>query len=789
MIVTSFPDRGARHKTEEDLPLDVLARRIEHATAGEKSGLPLLKCARFGDCRTDKGSLRHNDNVLAIAGIEADYDGEAIGFDAAVAGLSRAEIAGIVYTSPSHAADAPRWRIVCPLSAEYPPAERDRFLDRLNGLFGGIFANESWTLSQSYYFGSVKRNPSHRVAVTAGVCIDQADQLDEGAIGKPRMDRSANGQHHPASRPEDITDARVRGLVDSLLDQVRNAPDGTKHNTLFRIGRTLGGYLHLIGWSEDEAVAQLVAALPPSVEDWQAARRTAADAIAAGLQAPLDLEDRPFTAGRSFGGDPPPPPPPGQGGPEPDDEPEPSPPPDPVSVLITEFNSKFAVVNENGKAIVYAPRHDPILRRRYCDRMAFSDLEKLFCNRFVQIGTTRKGKPIRRRVAELWLNHSDRRQYIGGVAFDPSGGTSNDVLNLWKGFAVRPKAGDWGLLQEHIRDAICGFDSTAFEYLLNWLADLLQHPDKQGEVAVVLCGPEGSGKGILARAVKDLLGQHGLAISNTKHLTSNFNSHLRDVVFLFADEAFYAGDKAHVGVLKAIVTEPYLTIEGKYQNAVQAPNFLHIMMASNEPWVVPASLDSRRWFVLDVNGDKIGNRAYFAAIQHQLENGGYEAMLYDLLQRDLSKVDLRTVPITEALKKQRKLSLDTTHNRWLDCLYRGYVFDSRLGLEDDWQKWHEFLPTEVLYASYLAFAERRRERHPLSREFLGRWIREQGGAQKNRPQGRHAVGEHMVDATTRRVAELLMCDRPRGYHLGSLEAARNAFADTVGFGIDWDDDQ
>ena len=38
------------------------------------------------------------------------------------------------------------------------------------------------------------------------------------------------------------------------------------------------------------------------------------------------------------------------------------------------------------------------------------------------------------------------------------------------------------------------------------------------------------------------MGQHALKISNAKHLVGNFNSHLRDCVFLFADEAFFAGD-------------------------------------------------------------------------------------------------------------------------------------------------------------------------------------------------------------------------------------------------------
>jgi hypothetical protein len=47
------------------------------------------------------------------------------------------------------------------------------------------------------------------------------------------------------------------------------------------------------------------------------------------------------------------------------------------------------------------------------------------------------------------------------------------------------------------------------------------------------------------------------------------------------DEAFYAGDRAHVGILKTIITEPTLTIEGKFRDAVLSPNFLHVMLTAN----------------------------------------------------------------------------------------------------------------------------------------------------------------------------------------------------------------
>ena len=205
-----------------------------------------------------------------------------------------------------------------------------------------------------------------------------------------------------------------------------------------------------------------------------------------------------------------------------------------------------------------------------------------------------------------------------------------------KASRLSPSRGSWKRLQDHILNVVCSGNTEHRDWLMGWMARLVQRPGEQGEVAVVMRGIEGAGKGTLAKALLHILGQHGLAISNAKHLTGNFNGHLRDYVLLFADEAFFAGDRAHVGVLKALITEPTLTIEAKFQNAVQMPNFVHLMMASNEDWVVPASLEARRFFVLEVSAAKANDHAYFAAIWAEMEDGGYEAMLHDLLDHDLT---------------------------------------------------------------------------------------------------------------------------------------------------------
>ena len=296
--VTIFQDHAAATKEERTLPLHALCDLITNTTAPQKAALPLLKMAQFGNTLTDRGSLRHNSNVVAILGLEADYDDERISFDEACGVLLRVGVVAIVYTSPSYTPTAPRWRVLCPLSAPYPPSRRDRFMARLNGLFGGVLAAESWVLSQSYYFGSVANNPFHRVQLVLGTPIDLMVTFDDIAIARPEKPKpSVNGQHGPATHPADVTDARIAGLVASLLDRVRGAADGSKHATLRDVGLTVGGYLRLTGWTEAEAVEQLVGALPLTVEDWDAARSTAAWAVGEGQRRPLTLEDRPHSRG------------------------------------------------------------------------------------------------------------------------------------------------------------------------------------------------------------------------------------------------------------------------------------------------------------------------------------------------------------------------------------------------------------------------------------------------------------------------------------------------------------
>ncbi len=468
------------------------------------------------------------------------------------------------------------------------------------------------------------------------------------------------------------------------------------------------------------------------------------------------------------------------------------PPDDDVTVAIRDMNEKYAVVNEGGKAVIFKFGYDDMLKRSKIDRMSKEDLNVLYLNDKVCVGTNDDHKPVYKTRAALWLSHKHRRQYIEGVTFNPDNKTPRPgILNLWKGYSIEPRQGDWSIMKDLIRTILCDGDQVKHDYLMGWMARMIQFPAQQGEVAVVMKSGEGTGKGTLARALLKIIGQHGLAISNAKHLISNFNGHLRDAIFLFADEAFFAGDRAHVGVLKSIITEPYLTVEAKFQNAAQMPNFLHIMMASNEEWVIPASVDARRFFVLDVSEAVKNNHEYFRNLNDQMEAGGYEAMLYDLMHYDLSQFNVRDVPRTKGLQQQQKLSLSTVDLWWKECLDRGYVYKSKIGLSDTFHRWMDTISPDLLHASYLEFAEKRRERHPLGLEGITKYLIDQG-CTKTRPTT-GIVGEEIRDVPnafggTSRAACAIHKDRPRSLHLGSIDMARAGFSAKTHLTGDWGND-
>jgi hypothetical protein len=180
MDITTFRDKYAT--TAKRVPMD-WEKLVEHVrnpakTYPSKADCPLLKLATFGTKATEAGCLRHDGNIETITGVEGDYDGEVVPITDAAQMMADAHIECVLYTSPSHTPQAPRWRVLVPLSKPCAPAARAAYLARVNGVLGGILGPESFTLSQSYYIGRVAGAP-YQMQQIRGEFVDCLDGLPE----------------------------------------------------------------------------------------------------------------------------------------------------------------------------------------------------------------------------------------------------------------------------------------------------------------------------------------------------------------------------------------------------------------------------------------------------------------------------------------------------------------------------------------------------------------------------------------------------------------------------------
>ena len=439
---------------------------------------------------------------------------------------------------------------------------------------------------------------------------------------------------------------------------------------------------------------------------------------------------------------------------------------------LTMMNDRHAIIgNIGGKCRVIEEIRDDVLHRARITLSSFEDLRNRYSNIMIQVGTTDKGLPIMVPLGKYWINHKMRRQF-DTMKFMPQGDEPG-VYNLWRGFNVEPIPGDCSLYLAHVLENVCGGNQVYYDYIIRWMARAIQFPATQGQVAIVLRGGKGTGKSLFATMFGRLYGRHHLHVANPSHLVGNFNAHLRDVILLFADEAFFAGDKRHESVLKMLVTEDSIPIEAKGVDTEPYPNYVHLIMASNDPHVIRATGDERRYFVLDMGEKNKQDKKFFKALIEQMENGGFEALLYHLQSLDLTGFQVRDVPDTTALQEQKLLSMGVDEEWWFRKLQNGRLLDQDA-------QWNRDAPCDAVTHDFTMYAEKwkfsRRGNETALGRFLSRVCPHIGKNQR-----RITVEEQDERGMVHRVAR-----RAYFYDFGSLDACRESWSKIYGH-IDWQD--
>lgn len=342
---------------------------------------------------------------------------------------------------------------------------------------------------------------------------------------------------------------------------------------------------------------------------------------------------------------------------------------------LQDMNDRFYVVMEDGKLRILEIRKSEDLQEngwvRHSKRDFLECCQSIYHYPNVEVktkGADGKEKAVQVPMAQRWIDNYSvgKRTFPGGLCFKPEFDTEKvgESLNMWRGFAVEARKGSWEKLRNLIFTILCRSDSESYEYVLNWLARAVQKPGEPARTALVFKGPKGCGKGSLGRSFVRLFGIHGRHVSSMDAISGRFNSHLQDCCAMFADEAYWPGNKSHEGTFKALITEPRLHYEAKGLTPTSGRNCIHILIASNDDWVVPAGVEAERRYAVFEALNEILDAEYFNALNFEMENGGLESMLFDLLHRDITKFNVAKIPQTEALVDQKFRSMELVE-QWI----------------------------------------------------------------------------------------------------------------------------
>jgi len=262
MHVTVFADKGgSRINAARQMSFEEIERVIRNAPAKpEKEDLPLLKLATFGETRTEKGCLRNDANVVDVSGIEGDYDGEHVSIQHAAKVLSSAGLGAVLYTSSSHAPEKPHWRVTVGLSRPLEGDTAELQLQRrhwcgvLNALLGGILTPESFTLSQSYFFGPIIGKPDPEIIRLSGCCLDELEEIPTPVY--PSKETSTTHENGSSSHYDSTTDADLRAVI-GCNDEVAQRLGLSRYEAMLKWSSRLA----MLGAAADDIEAALLGAL------------------------------------------------------------------------------------------------------------------------------------------------------------------------------------------------------------------------------------------------------------------------------------------------------------------------------------------------------------------------------------------------------------------------------------------------------------------------------------------------------------------------------------------------
>jgi hypothetical protein len=256
-------------------------------------------------------------------------------------------------------------------------------------------------------------------------------------------------------------------------------------------------------------------------------------------------------------------------------------------------------------------------------------------------------------------------------------------LNLFTGYKAKltEEKHDISFLLNHIRDLVCNSNLEKYNYLLYWLAFVLQKKEKIGTAILM------TGKGDLSKSVfwnwfsESIVGRKNTYMCTTpSSITKDFNSHITNKRLLIVGEVRSITDLSHdrlVGIMK----EPVLSIEKKFLEAYQYGSVHCVVVMSTYIQHKLLGDSNKRFIEIECNSD-IEDHDYYKKIS-DIMNVSSDQFYTHLMNMDISSFN----PLQSSCKIDSNNHDDPHHVQSFLSTYKWFDWMKGSVTYDDYTKW------------------------------------------------------------------------------------------------------
>ena len=238
---------------------------------------------------------------------------------------------------------------------------------------------------------------------------------------------------------------------------------------------------------------------------------------------------------------------------------------------------------------------------------------------------------------KMWYSSPTRKEYetTNFIPFNKTPPTYdiNEVFNTFTAFSrmnYQPTDEDLAYSNPLITQfqnlimALCENNDEIAKYLSNYVADIIQNPERLPETVIVLQGREGAGKDTLINIIKVLLDNSDDYVVRTDKpelILGRFNSMVKDSLVVQFNEFSNKNAIEYKEPLKNLATEAVIPIEYKnIDKKLMVNNYARVFLFSNNNRPVIISESNRRFCAIRTTDKYLDDRLFFGAIKKNLKD-------------------------------------------------------------------------------------------------------------------------------------------------------------------------